>query len=145
MAAAIDRPANAADSTSTEASATSATRRVIVIAADRALFGLLREWLADSDYSIEEEGEATGMTGFNLAIVDVPFPRQGGAQLIARVGRDYPGVPILALSSCFFGDVECQGQVARNVGVQSVLPKPVARERLVAAVDTLLRPDQRSD
>lgn len=121
-----------------EKCAATAARRVVIIAADRALFGLLREWLVDIGYVVVEEDKSGAEGHFDLAIVDVAFPRHGGAQLIARVAGDYPAVPILALSSCFFGDVECQGQVARSVGVQSVLPKPVARDRLVAAVTSLL-------
>jgi DNA-binding response OmpR family regulator len=121
-----------------EKCAATAARRVVIIAADRALFGLLREWLVDIGCVVLGE-DGSGVAGhFDLAIVDVPFPRHGGTQLIARVAGNYPAVPILALSSCFFGDVECQGQVARSVGVQSVLPKPVARDRLVAAVTSLL-------
>ena len=126
------------DAASEKGGAASA-RRVVVVAADRALFGLLREWLVDVGHVVVEENISSGAERFDLAIVDVPFPRHGGAQLITRVADDYPGVPILALSSCFFGDVECQGQVARSVGVQSVLPKPVARDRLIAAVGSLLR------
>ena len=88
-----------------------------------------------------QESTAGDADRFDLVIVDIPFPRHGGAQLIARVTGDHPGVPILALSSCFFGDIECQGEVARSVGVQSVLPKPVTRDRLVRAVQGLVHCD----
>lgn len=115
-----------------------AVRRVLIVAADRALFGLLQEWLADCGFAAVEEREAANADRFDLAIVDVPFPRRGGAQLVSRITHGYPGVPILALSSCFFSDIECQGEVARTVGVKVALPKPVARDRLMCAVNTLL-------
>ena len=115
-----------------------AARRVLIVAADRALFGLLREWLADCGFAAVEEREAANADRFDLAIVDVPFPRRGGAQLVSRITNGYPGVPIVALSSCFFSDIECQGEVARTVGVEIALPKPVARDRLMRAVNTLL-------
>jgi DNA-binding response OmpR family regulator len=118
--------------------------RVIVVAADRALLGLLREWLTAGEYEVMQEKAAGAAGRYDLVIVDIPFPRHGGPQLIARVTGEYPGVPILALSSCFFGDVECQGQVARSVGVQSVLPKPVTRDRLVRAVETLIKRDPKT-
>jgi DNA-binding response OmpR family regulator len=139
MTDASNRPEAANVGAATEKDGAASAQRVVIVAADRALFGLLKEWLVDVGHVVVEENTSDAADRFDLAIVDVPFPRHGGAQLITRVAGDYPGVPILALSSCFFGDVECQGQVARSVGVQSVLPKPVARDRLVAAVGSLLR------
>jgi CheY-like chemotaxis protein len=46
--------------------------------------------------------------------------------------------PVVALSSNFFARVEANGAVARALGVDAVLPKPLAREALIAAVRTLV-------
>ena len=46
---------------------------------------------------------------------------------------------MIALSSNFFPGVESTGAVARELGVAAVLPKPVTREALVAAVRRVLQ------
>ena len=75
---------------------------------------------------------------FDVAIVDVPFPRHGGVDLIQRVATAHPSAPIVALSSAFFADVSWYGAVARGLGVACALPKPVAHEALTNAIRNLL-------
>ena len=114
--------------------------RVLVVDADPALAGLLEEWLAADGCSVVDEQAAIDSAGnrFDLVVVDVPFPRQGGLSVLKRVANDHPGAPVLALSASFFAGVESTGAVARALGVAGVLPKPVSREALRAAVRTLL-------
>jgi DNA-binding response OmpR family regulator len=115
--------------------------RVLVIDADRATLGLLEEWLtAEGCRVVAEHAHIDSQQdGFDLAIVDVPFPRQGGLELLQRVASEYRGTPILALSSAFYASVERTGAVARTLGAAGVLPKPVTREAMIAAVRDLLR------
>jgi hypothetical protein len=47
---------------------------------------------------------------------------------------------VLALSATFHASVECTGELARSLGVAGVLPKPLRRETLIAAVRNLSRP-----
>jgi CheY-like chemotaxis protein len=112
---------------------------VLVVDADRATRDLLDEWLAGSGYRVAaaeaEAGAASG--GAALIVVDLPFPRQGGQAVLQRLAAQHPGVPILALSSTFFASVACTGAVARELGVAGVLPKPIRRDALVAAVTAL--------
>lgn len=113
------------------------TQHVLVVDADPALFPLLQEWLAECD-CIAVQGGEHNEDRFDLVIVDIPFPRQGGAESVARLAREHPDARILALSSCFFSGVACRGAVARTLGVASVLPKPVARDALISAVRALI-------
>jgi CheY-like chemotaxis protein len=122
---------------------------VLVVDADRATRDLLDEWLAGSGYRVaaaEAEAEAEAEAGAGagaasggaaLIVVDLPFPRQGGQAVLQRLAAQHPGVPILALSSTFFASVACTGAVARELGVAGVLPKPIRRDALVAAVTAL--------
>lgn len=74
----------------------------------------------------------------DLVVVDLPFPRQGGVDLIKRINSRHPATPILALSSSFFSRIECCGPVARDLGVDCVLPKPATREAIAAAIRRVL-------
>ena len=113
--------------------------RVLVIDADCALTGLLDEWLCALGCTVVHGGSAGDAGGpFDAAIVDVPYPRQGGVDLVGRVAARHPATPILALSSTFFARIECHGPVARALGVACVLPKPATREALTNAVRNLL-------
>ena len=114
--------------------------RVLVIDADRALMALVDEWLCGCSLACRVvHGSGADAGGhFDVVIVDVPNPRQGGVDLVARVTAQHPKTPILALSSSFFARVECHGAVARALGVDCVLPKPASREALTNAVRKLL-------
>jgi two-component system nitrogen regulation response regulator GlnG len=101
--------------------------RVLVVDADPALAGLLEEWLSREGCTVVPERP-------DLVVVDLPFPRERGAELIERMARAHPGAPIIALSSNFFAGVEASGALARTLGVACVLAKPLTREALVNAL-----------
>jgi len=116
-------------------------KRLIRVAnADGAMLGLLREWLGAVGYSVTggRSGEVAAERAL-LTIVDVPFSRCGAVELLQRVTQENPGEPILALSGTFFSSVACDGPCARRLGVAGVLPKPVGRDALLAAVERLAR------
>jgi DNA-binding response OmpR family regulator len=114
--------------------------RLLIVDADPALQDLLEEWLSAQAYSIAREwGEGCRVQGsFDLIIVDVPFPRGGGLDVLKRMGARHPGTPILALSSSFFAGVENHGLVARSLGVAGVLAKPLTCNALIAGVQRAL-------
>jgi DNA-binding response OmpR family regulator len=117
--------------------------RVLIVDADAALYSLIEEWLAADGYKvIAAQGNGGGVVRdqIDLVIIDIPFPRNGGLALVQRIAADYPRTPILALSSNFFAGVESSGAVARTLGVSGVLPKPLKRDALLAAVWKLLQP-----
>jgi CheY-like chemotaxis protein len=110
--------------------------RILVAEADCALFGLLKEWLAGCGCVLAGACQADGPAadGYDVIVVDVPFPRQGGLDVLRDLARRHPGTPIVALSGSFLPGVCGSGRVARDLGVASVLPKPVTRDALVDAV-----------
>jgi len=117
----------------------SAPYRVCVIDTDPAWRVLLEEWLSDLGCAIVPDTDADAAPQrVDMLIVDVPFPRQGGVDLVQRVASRHPATPIVALSSTFFSRIECCGPVARALGVDCVLPKPATREAINAAVRRVL-------
>jgi DNA-binding NarL/FixJ family response regulator len=112
-----------------------------VIGADLPTFDLLTEWLTSAGYAVTNANGTDGAAGPPpiLAIVDIPFTRRGAPEVVQRIAAQYPGLRILALSSTFFSNVTCYGECARALGVAGVLPKPIARDALIAAIRELLQ------
>lgn len=117
-----------------------ALRRVRLIDADPTWRDLIGQWLASMDCALvaEPAGDDDPPPVADLVIVDVPFPRCGGVDLVRRIASLHPATPILALSTNFFSGIECCGPVARTLGVDCVLPKPANREALARAVQRVL-------
>jgi len=114
--------------------------RVCVIDADNDWRLLLEEWLRGLGCQVVDpaDGGSAAAPEVDLVIVDLPFPRQGGVDLVKRITSRHPATPIVALSSNFFSRIECCGPVARDLGVDCVLPKPATREAIAAAVRRVL-------
>jgi CheY-like chemotaxis protein len=124
----------------TRASEPRGEREVLVFDADPALLGLLQAWLDDCRVSAVASGDAAPAAAppHALLIIDLNFPRDGGAQRVRRIAERHPGVPILALSPAVFACVDCHGAVARALGVDAVVALPVSREALTCAARALL-------
>ena len=101
--------------------------RVLLVEADPALRGLVEEWLSDDDWTMVEEHP-------DVVLVDLPAPREQGPSVIRRISNAHPNAPVVALSSSFFDGIESNGAIARSLGVTSVLPKPLTRDALLAAL-----------
>ena len=127
---------------------------VLVLGADAATFGLLNEWLAEAGFAVAapldaqaspssrapEAADGGRAEGYDLVIVDVPYPRALRSAPHCRLGTLAGDTPVLALSATFHSNVERSGEVARSLGVAGVLPKPLRRDALVSAVQDLSRP-----
>ena len=115
--------------------------RILVADADCALFGLLEEWLSGSGFELAGacSPDEAGQHGYDLILVDLPFPRQDGHEMVKALASEHPGTPIVALSSTFMPSVEACGAVARELGVAGALPKPVTREALTACLHRALK------
>ena len=101
--------------------------RILLVDGDAALRGLIGEWLSDGEFSVVDERP-------DLVLVDLPCPREDCARALRRISNAHPLAPVVALSSSFFPGIEANGALARSLGVAGVLPKPLTREALVAAV-----------
>lgn len=121
----------------TDRPATGAAPQVLVLGTDAATFGLLAEWLAADGWQADTQAPPGAAPA--LAVIDVPYAREGCAEQARNIARSYPGTPLLALSATLFGSVLCDGDCARKLGVAGVLPKPLAREALLAAVRRFAR------
>ena len=116
--------------------------RILALNIDSAMLALIREWVdreaCDVVHDAPDTSPARGR--FDAIIIDVPFPRQGGIDVLARVKDEHPDAPVIVMSSSFFADVNSDGAIARALGAAGVLPKPVTRSALLAAVRRILTP-----
>lgn len=107
-----------------------------ILDADSTTLGLLKEWLTSAGFAVASAHESGAAA---LIIVDIPFTRHGGREVVDRAAARYPATPILALSPTFFSNVECGGHCARELGVAGVLPKPLAQDTLISTIRNLLQ------
>ena len=77
-----------------------------ILDADSTTLGLLKEWLISAGFAVASAHEPGAAV---LMIVDIPFTRHGGRDVVERASARYPDTPILALSPTFFSNVECGG------------------------------------
>ena len=120
-----------------------ASRPVLVLDGDASTQSMICEWLDADGWQVLEPAPERPAGEPCLVVLDLPFPRAGSLDALQAIRVEYPGVPVIVLSSTLFGNVGCSGPCAESLGVSGVLPKPVSREALIAAVRRLARP--RSD
>jgi DNA-binding response OmpR family regulator len=105
---------------------------------DDLMCGLLREWLTNAGYSVEDSGAAPDRSArVDLVIVSITNPKQEGESSIRHVRSVHPRAPIIALSSQARSGLSSTGSTARALGVEHVLAKPLTRQELLAAVESV--------
>jgi CheY-like chemotaxis protein len=106
---------------------------VLLIDIEPAMAALLDEWFARDGRRVLQ-GTTAAACEVGLIVTELAFPRQGGSQRLQQLHAAWPGVPVIVLSPTFHTGVAPQGEVARALGAAAVLPAPVSRETLRAAV-----------
>ena len=109
---------------------------VLVLEEDPLIGPLLERWLGEAGYQIAAPAE-TGQPRPVLVIADVPDPQS--AEALVRSLREY-AAPILLLSARFRRGLAGSAEAARRLGVKKVLPKPLTRKELLAAVRESVEP-----
>jgi CheY-like chemotaxis protein len=66
---------------------------------------------------------------FSLALIDLDLPGQDGFSLISELHRNFPGLPVIAMSGVVQANVL---ESARALGATDVLRKPIGPEWTVA-------------
>ncbi|MEW5770212.1 MAG: response regulator [Pseudomonadota bacterium] len=75
---------------------------------------------------------------FDLVITDIVMPEADGIELILDIGRNTPGLPVIAISGGGrLGRAEYL-DMAQGLGATAGLAKPVDPDELLALIDRLL-------
>ena len=118
-----------------------AAARILVVDDERGVRTFLQEVLADAGYAVlvAEDGEqAMKMVRaqcFDLVLTDLVMPEKEGIEIIRSMRQELPELKIIAMSGAFGGGFL---KVAKRLGANSTLAKPVAPEQLIAAVRSVL-------
>ncbi len=77
---------------------------------------------------------------FGLVLTDVLMPDKDGIEVISDLRREYPDLPVIAMSGG--GRLPRDGYltIARHLGAHAILQKPFTADELVATVERLLAP-----
>ncbi|HEX3746642.1 MAG TPA: PAS domain S-box protein [Bryobacteraceae bacterium] len=115
--------------------------RILVVDDEDGVRALLREILENRGHQVIEAAngkEAVRLVSAevpDLVISDIVMPEQEGLETIQALGRLAPNLPIIAISGAFGGQFLT---LARLIGADAVLDKPISSDILLAKVDEVL-------
>lgn len=107
--------------------------RISVIEGDDLVRELVRQWLVDAGFVVETYSSPAAIGAADLLVADVASPR-AAEPLLLQLLEDGRSVPVLLLSARFRAGQEGSVQLANELGVKGVLPKPFTKRQLLAAV-----------
>ncbi|MBX6422832.1 response regulator transcription factor [Thermosulfurimonas sp. F29] len=117
-------------------------RKILVIEDDANLRAFLSRGLREAGFSVEEAPDALsaefllGETEVDLVILDLMLPDIDGFDLLRRIRRRYPRLPVLILSARSTVEDRVRGL---ELGSDDYLTKPFSFAELLARVKALLR------
>jgi DNA-binding response OmpR family regulator len=118
--------------------------KIVIYEENDLMRALLEEWLSEAGYIVhaaashEPSGGPTVGRPADLVIVSVSMPKQAGAQLVREIQTIHPETPVIAISGQFFAGLTANGAIARSLGVQQAIAKPLNCLDLLAAVRALI-------
>jgi CheY-like chemotaxis protein len=120
------------------------TADILVIEDDAIMREALAEWLLAAGYGVREAADGSaGLAAVKLAppalvITDIHMPGTNGAVVIAELKKEYPAVPVIAISGLFNSGHGMDADAAIALGAARALAKPFKRGDLLRAVADLL-------
>lgn len=116
--------------------------RVLVIDDEDMIRKLMRYFLEQAGHRVTEARngrlgiEKLHAEDFDVVITDMVMPEMEGLEVISIVKRNWPDIPVVAISGgSRTGDADTL-EIARELGATVVLPKPFGLRDLMAAVET---------
>jgi DNA-binding response OmpR family regulator len=115
---------------------------VAIYEEDHLTRSLLQEWLQEAGYRPRTEASygSRGDVRADVIVLSIRNPKQRGGECVSAIRAAHPGKPIIAISGQFRLGVPAEGDVAKALGVQRVMAKPLLREDLLRAVRALIGP-----
>jgi DNA-binding response OmpR family regulator len=111
---------------------------------DMAVRDALSMGLRDAGYDVvAAPGGAAGLDAvrrgqIDAIITDMNMPGTNGAQLISDARREWPNMPIIAISGSGMIDASDVGGATNSLGADGVLLKPFRAKQLVELIEQVL-------
>ena len=115
--------------------------RVLVVDDDAAVRRFLHRALETAGYEVEEAADGRQAVDKvrggrpSIVVLDLVMPEQEGIETIRILHEEFPELPILAISGAFGGSYL---PLAKPMGAQSVMMKPIEPEALVREIRRLI-------
>lgn len=81
-----------------------------------------------------------GRERFDLVVTDIIMPDVEGIELILKIRKDHPSLPIIAMSAGGRLNAEGYLKMARSLGANRILEKPFSIDSLLEGIRELLPP-----
>jgi CheY-like chemotaxis protein len=120
------------------------TPDILVIEDDSIMREALTDWLQEAGYGVRAAADGSAglaevkLTVPAVVITDIQMPGTSGAVVIAELNRDYPQVPIIAISGLFNSGRGLNAAGALALGAERALAKPFRRAELLRAIEELV-------
>jgi len=120
------------------------TTDILIIEDDTVMREALVEWLEAAGYGVHKAADgAAGLAAVKVAapalvVTDIYMPGANGSWVIAELKREYPQIPIIAISGLFNSGYGMEADAAIALGAARTLTKPFKRDKLLQAVNDLL-------
>ena len=119
-------------------------RQVMIIDDDDQVREMLRRMLEYAGYAVQEAGDGDeGLRRLedrpvDLVITDILMPNKEGLETIMTIRREYPSVPVIAISGGGWNGAHGYLVTADKLGASRTLAKPFTRQQMLDAVEEVL-------
>jgi CheY-like chemotaxis protein len=110
---------------------------IVVIDEDAAMRSLLTEWLEAEGYAVRAlaaPGRLDDAQRCDLVVFSVARLRNTGPEVARELRTSYPSAALIAMSTQLSASGSAAPALARSLGVNQLLAKPIAREEFLGAV-----------
>ena len=118
--------------------------KILVVDDDDQICAIVRRLLRNDDHDVSVVTKATQALSkldsqhFDLLIVDLVMPKQGGIDLIMEIRAQHNQIPIVVMSGQIPVGGESVSRLVARYGASSALAKPFSGDDLKAAVASAL-------
>ena len=119
--------------------------RILLIDDDDLLRNVLAKGLVHGGHEVLQASDGkmgidlARVTPIDLVVTDLIMPVQEGVETITLLRRDWPGMPIIAMSGGA-SHSKLYLEIAAKIGAQHILAKPFTSAELLAAIAGVLGP-----
>ncbi len=117
--------------------------RILVVDDEEQIRDLLCRHLLEEGYAVAEAADGLAALeilrseGADLVILDLVMPECEGTEAVVQLRREFPDLPILAISGVVGADFYLQA--AKMLGAHETLRKPFEKDELIAKVGKMLQ------